>query len=74
MSTGKLLDNVPAEALGAWMAAGGDVCLGQSGYFDRNSKEVDLMKFDLDELEQAAFEATAISRPTASSSMSRAAT
>ena len=56
LSIGKLLDNVPAEALGAWMAAGGDVCLGQSGYFDRNSKEVDLMKFDLDELEQAAFE------------------
>lgn len=56
LSIGKLLDNVPAEALGAWMAAGGDVCLGQSGYFDRNSKEVDLMKFDLDELEQAAFD------------------
>lgn len=56
LSIGKLLDNVPAEALGAWMAAGGDVCLGQSGYFDRNSKEVDLMKFDLDALEQAAFE------------------
>lgn len=56
LSIGKLLDNVPAEALGARMAAGGDVCLGQSGYFDRNSNEVDLMKFDLDELEQAAFE------------------
>lgn len=53
---GELLGNVPAEALGARMAAGGDVCLGHSGYFDRNSKEVDLMKFDLDELEQAAFE------------------
>lgn len=53
---GELLGNVPAEALGARIAAGGDVCLGQSGYFDRNSKEVDLMKFDLDELEQAAFE------------------
>lgn len=56
LNIGELLDNVPAEALGARMAAGGDVCLGQSGYFDRNSKEVDLMKFDLDELEQAAFE------------------
>lgn len=53
---GELLGNVPAEALGARMAAGGDVCLGHSGYFDRNSNEVDLMKFDLDELEQAAFE------------------
>lgn len=52
----ELLGNVPAEALGARMAAGGDVCLGHSGYFDRNSNEVDLMKFDLDELEQAAFE------------------
>ena len=38
------------------VAASGDVCLGHSGYFDRNSNEVDLMKFDLDELEQAAFE------------------
>ena len=56
LNIGKLLGNVPAEALGARMAAGGDVCLGQSGYFDRNSNEVDLMKFDLDELEQAAFE------------------
>lgn len=56
LNIGELLDNVPAEALGARMAAGGDVCLGQSGYFDRNSNEVDLMKFDLDELEQAAFE------------------
>lgn len=53
---GDLLTNVPAEALGARMAAGGDVCLGLSGYFDRNSNEIDLMKFDLDELEQAAFE------------------
>lgn len=52
----ELLGNVPAEALGARMAAGGDVCLGHSGYFDRNSNEVDLMKFDLNELEQAAFE------------------
>ena len=56
LNIGKLLGNVPAEALGARMAAGGDVCLGHSGYFDRNSNEVDLMKFDLDELEQAAFE------------------
>ena len=56
LNIGELLVNVPAEALGARMAAGGDVCLGQSGYFDRNSNEVDLMKFDLDELEQAAFE------------------
>lgn len=53
---GDLLTNVPAEALGARMAAGGDVSLGYSGYFDRNSDEVDLMKFDLDELERAAFE------------------
>ena len=56
LNIGKLLGNVPAEALGARVAAGGDVCLGHSGYFDRNSNEVDLMKFDLDELEQAAFE------------------
>lgn len=56
LNIGELLGNVPAEALGAKMAAGGDVCLGHSGYFDRNSNEVDLMKFDLDELEQAAFE------------------
>ena len=56
LNIGKLLGNVPAEALGARMAAGRDVCLGHSGYFDRNSNEVDLMKFDLDELEQAAFE------------------
>lgn len=56
LNIGKLLGNVPAEALGARMAAGGDVCLGHSGYFDRNSNEVDLMKFDLDELEHAAFE------------------
>lgn len=56
LNIGELLGNVPAEALGARMAAGGDVCLGHSGYFDRNSNEIDLMKFDLDELEQAAFE------------------
>lgn len=56
LNIGELLGNVPAEALGARMAAGGDVCLGHSGYFDRNSNEVDLMKFDLDELEQAAFD------------------
>lgn len=56
LNIGELLGNVPAEALGARMAAGEDVCLGHSGYFDRNSNEVDLMKFDLDELEQAAFE------------------
>lgn len=56
LNIGELLENVPAEALGARMAAGGDVSLGHSGYFDRNSDEVDLMKFDLDELEQAAFE------------------
>lgn len=56
LNIGELLGNVPAEALGARMAAGRDVCLGHSGYFDRNSNEVDLMKFDLDELEQAAFE------------------
>lgn len=56
LNIGELLGNVPAEALGARMVAGGDVCLGHSGYFDRNSNEVDLMKFDLDELEQAAFE------------------
>lgn len=56
LNIGELLGNVPAEALGARMAAGGGVCLGHSGYFDRNSNEVDLMKFDLDELEQAAFE------------------
>lgn len=55
LNIGELLGNVQAEALGARMAAGGDVCLGHSGYFDRNSNEVDLMKFDLDELEQAAF-------------------
>lgn len=53
---GALLDNVPAEALGARMAAGGGVCLTPSGFFDRNSPGVDLMKFDLDELEQAAFD------------------
>lgn len=53
---GALLDNVPAEALGARMAAGGGVCLTPSGFFDRNSPGVDLMKFDLKELEQAAFD------------------
>lgn len=56
LNIGKLLGNVPAEALGARMAAGGDVCLGHSGYFDRNAEGIDLMKYDLDELEQAAFE------------------
>lgn len=52
----ELLANVPAEALGAKMESGGDVCLTTSGYFDRNADGIDLMKFDLDELEQAAFE------------------
>lgn len=52
----ELLDNVPAEALGARMAAGGGVCLTPSGIFDRNADGIDLMKFDLDELEQSAFE------------------
>lgn len=52
----ELLANVPAEALGAKMESGGEVCLAPSGIFDRNSEGVDLMKFDLDELEQAAFE------------------
>lgn len=52
----ELLANVPAEALGAKMESGGEVCLTPSGIFDRNSEGVDLMKFDLDELEQAAFE------------------
>lgn len=51
----ELLANVPAEALGAKMESGGEVCLTPSGIFDRNSEAVDLMKFDLDELEQAAF-------------------
>lgn len=52
----ELLANVPAEALGAKMESGGEVCLTPSGYFDRNAEGVDLMKFDLDELEQAAFD------------------
>lgn len=52
----ELLANVPAEALGAKMESGGEVCLTPSGIFDRNSEGVDLMKFDLNELEQAAFE------------------
>lgn len=52
----ELLANVPAEALGAKMESGGEVFLTPSGVFDRNFEGVDLMKFDLDELEQAAFE------------------
>ena len=52
----ELLANVPAEALGAKMESGGEVCLTPSGDFDRNAEGVDLMKFDLEELEQAAFE------------------
>lgn len=52
----ELLANVPAEALGAKMESSGEVCLTPSGIFDRNSEGVDLMRFDLDELEQAAFE------------------
>lgn len=52
----ELLANVPAEALGAKMESGGEVCLTPSGVFDRNVDGIDLMKFDLDELEQAAFE------------------
>ena len=52
----ELLANVPAEALGAKMESGGKVCLTPSGNFDRNADGIDLMKFDLDELEQAAFE------------------
>lgn len=52
----ELLANVPAEALGAKMESGGEVCLTPSGYFDRNAEGIDLMKFDLDELEQAAFD------------------
>lgn len=51
----ELLTNVPAEALGAKMESGGEVCLTPSGVFDRNADGIDLMKFDLDELEQAAF-------------------
>lgn len=53
--TVELLANVPAEALGAKMESGGEVCLTPSGIFDRNADGIDLMKFDLDELEQAAF-------------------
>ena len=45
----ELLANVPAEALG-------EVCLTPSGIFDRDAEGIDLMKFDLEELEQAAFE------------------
>ena len=52
----ELLANVPAEALGAKMESGGEVCLTPSGIFGRNADGIDLMKFDLDELEQAAFE------------------
>lgn len=51
----ELLANVPPEALGAKMESGGEVCLTPSGVFDRNADGIDLMKFDLDELEQAAF-------------------
>lgn len=54
--TVELLANVPAEALGAKMESGGEVCLTPSGVFDRNADGIDLMKFDLDELEKAAFE------------------
>lgn len=52
----ELLANVPAEALGAKMESGGEVCLTPSGVFDCNADGIDLMKFDLDGLEQAAFE------------------
>lgn len=52
----ELLSNVPAEALGAKMEAGGDVCLAPSGIFDRNSDGIDLMKYDLPELIRAAFD------------------
>lgn len=52
----ELLSNVPAEALGAKMESFGDECLTPSGIFERNADGIDLMKFDLDELEQAAFE------------------
>lgn len=51
-----LLANVPAEALGARMEAGGDVCLTPSGIFDRNSDGIDLMKYDLPKLIRAAFD------------------
>ena len=52
----ELLTNVPAEALGAKMESDGEVCLTPSGIFDRNAEGIDLMKYDLDELEQVAFE------------------
>lgn len=52
----ELLSNVPAEALGAKMESGGDVCLTPSGIFDRNSDGIDLMKYDLPELIQVAFD------------------
>ena len=52
----ELLSNVPTEALGAKMESGGEVCLTPSGIFDRNADGIDLMKFNLDELEKAAFE------------------
>lgn len=52
----ELLANVPVGALGAKMESGGDICLTPSGIFDRNADGIDLMKFDLDELEQSAFE------------------
>ena len=52
----ELLSNVPAEALGAKMEAGGDVCLTPSGIFDRNSDGIDLMKYELPELIRAAFD------------------
>lgn len=52
----ELLANVPVQALGAKMESGGDICLTPSGIFDRNADGIDLMKFDLDELEQSAFE------------------
>ena len=52
----ELLLNAPAEALGAKMESFGDECLTPSGIFNRNADGIDLMKFDLEELEQAAFE------------------
>ena len=55
-SVSELLANVPAEALGARMEAGGDVRLAPSGIFDRNSDGIDLMKYDLPELIRTAFE------------------
>lgn len=51
----ELLSNVPAEALGAKMESFGDEYLTPSGIFERNADGIDLMKFDLDELEEAAF-------------------